>query len=422
MKYDWGSTVVVVTDETVGKFLATLREANPGNAYWPRDMRTEEGYQRAVSYFHIVPLLQTVDQHNAYAWLAIEVLTPTWQDYLFPDLSKVLSIAQPPDVMVGLDQRNQTVIFQPMLHKPDSLPASAELCTELPRMMRMELEQIVSQSGRQQSKISERAEESVHSVLQQDDPFMKESDLNGMIVYIRLAVDALCQGLFGDSVPIRFSTGHGEPLILWETKSPSAGEKHMQTMISSQSITFSKDQVKWLNEHAVLAKLAWHAMDCDVKPSWAVIFAGGVYMIVHISYRIDCKKHLRPFLHYSPMIPLYDRTLPIWSTVLYMVVPVESSAGNSLAKMLTAPMDGELSCEAPPGGNLRPISSSLESSDGILVYTEGSYMVPMSRVVDLASKAPDTRLPFLLQVTGRPLCGGSGQFYRFNGLHVFKLA
>ncbi|CCA71292.1 hypothetical protein PIIN_05231 [Serendipita indica DSM 11827] len=169
-------------------------------------MRTEEGFRRTVSHFHLVPLLQTVHQHNAYAWLAIEgKATISFQ--ISPRSSLLRSHR-----MLGLD----------------SIKA-------IKLMMRVELEQTVSQSCRQQSKISERAAELVHSVLQQDDPFVKERDLNGMIAYIRLAVEALRQGLFGDSVPIRFSTRHGEPLILWETKSPSAGEKHMQAMLSSQS-------------------------------------------------------------------------------------------------------------------------------------------------------------------------------------------
>ncbi|CAG7851341.1 SubName: Full=Uncharacterized protein {ECO:0000313/EMBL:CCA70278.1} [Serendipita indica DSM 11827] len=438
MENDWGSTVV--TEQTAGRFLAALREASPGNIYWPRNMMTEEDYQQTVSYFDLVPLLQTVHQRNAYAWLAIEVLTPTWQDYLFPDLSNVLSITRPPEVRVGSDQSKHTAPFRPTLYKPDSLPASAELCNDLPMAIRVELEQIVGQSARQQAKISSSAAESVHSVLQQDDLFVKESDLSVTIGYIRRAIGALSRALFEDAVPLTFSTEQrtddgnvrtdgvfwhrtGEPLILWETKSPSAGEKHMNTMVSSQSITFSRDQMQWENEHAILAKLAWHAMDADMKPPWAVIFAGRVYMIVHISYRVDNNNHLRPILRYSPMIPVYDSKLPIWSALLYMVRPDQSNGARSLEDILKVPANGDLPCHGPSKSRRSgPTSTSIEASDGLSVRTEDSFTIYMSRASDLSSTVSEPMLPFELLLTGKPRQGGSGQVYRSTSSYVLKLA
>ncbi|CAG7853453.1 SubName: Full=Uncharacterized protein {ECO:0000313/EMBL:CCA74003.1} [Serendipita indica DSM 11827] len=152
----WG--LDVVDEQTAARFLYILRR-RPLPTYWPQDMETEEGFDQTVSHFRLVPLLRVVHERKVYAWLGTEILTPTLQDYLFPNLSNVLSIVRPPVVGVGPDQNNSTAQFQPRLLEPDALPASSEIFTDLPTIIRVELEQIVRESGLQHSKISRQAAE-----------------------------------------------------------------------------------------------------------------------------------------------------------------------------------------------------------------------------------------------------------------------
>ena len=174
-------------------------------------------------------------------------MVPTWQDYLFPDVSNVFAVARPPEITVTLNQRASTKPFAPSLYKPDLPPASAKLRSDLPRMMRLGLERLLEESGQRQSKIPAPAADRVHAILRN---YSQKSDLSTLAIYIGDAVETINQALFNDPTHFRFLEaqatsdcavfwrGDRESFILWESKSPTVGEIYMDRLVSSGSISF----------------------------------------------------------------------------------------------------------------------------------------------------------------------------------------
>ena len=138
--------------------------------------------------------------------------------------------------------------------------------------MRLELERLLDESGQKQSKISRSAAEMVHAVLMECRPLSWERDLINMNVRISEAAKHFKEALFDDSNPVWFSseqaTGEGkaytdgvfwqrdrESLVLWATKSPNAGEKYMDRLVSSGSVSFAPSHTRWEHEHAILARV-----------------------------------------------------------------------------------------------------------------------------------------------------------------------
>ena len=70
MSKGWSSAVV--DEQTAGHFLHILRAGTPNRTYLPQGMETEAGCDQVASHFHLAPLLQTVHERKAYAWLATE--------------------------------------------------------------------------------------------------------------------------------------------------------------------------------------------------------------------------------------------------------------------------------------------------------------------------------------------------------------
>lgn len=181
--------------------------------------------------------------------------------------------------------------------------------------------------------------------------------------------------------------------------------------------------MRWKDEHAIIAKLAWHAMDVDGNPSWAVILSGKIYMIVHILYCTDSNKHLRSVLRYSQTIPVFDSSLPIWSALLYMVASVQFNGARLLQDTLKISVNGNLPCHGPSKTRRCGLTSpSTENSDGLLVYTEDSFAICMPRASDLSSPLPEPTVSFEILLTGKPRQGGSGHVYRTATRYVLKLA
>lgn len=106
----------------------------------------------------------------------------------------------------------------------------------------------------------------------------------------------------------------------------------------------------WYHTKAIMAKLAWHAMDViepqgPLVPSrppvsnyqklqnavrWAMISGGDRYIIVFITYK-ERNGVLRPALHCSPTLFIDDKRLPIGSVLLYMLL-TGRDAQESLVK------------------------------------------------------------------------------------------
>ena len=184
----------------------------------------------------------------------------------------MLAVAQPPEITVTLDQSNSTAPFAPRLHKPDLLPAIAELRTGLPRRMRQGLEQLLEELGQKHSKIPGDSADAVHRLLKVYRPFSHERDLVDLISNIFNAVKTTEQALSEDPIQVESSaeepTGDGAvhtdhvlwhpdrgTLVLWESKSPTVGSEVMDTLVSSKSIYFTTEQMNWHDEYAILAKV-----------------------------------------------------------------------------------------------------------------------------------------------------------------------